>query len=191
MDRLNQVEDRLSKATTYPWAVRRSLPGAPIQTMFVVNPAGDAEAGDWMIADGVRWAEDAELIAHAPADLRWLITEVKDLRAKLDRATDLVRFARHYLREQELLSEEEYAALVMDSENGQRVARLESYDEIRAKLAQAEAALAAEAAKVRQMRAALAAMRDNENAVTATGLMFDALALPVSAAEQRAGEEER
>lgn len=83
MDRLAEIEQRFAKTTPHPWSVRRSLPGVRDQSISIVNPAGDAEAGDWMVAERVRWAEDAELIAHAPSDLVWLIGEVKDLRAKL------------------------------------------------------------------------------------------------------------
>ena len=40
----------------------------------------------------------------------------------------------------ELISDEEYAALAADSDNGQRVARLEGYDKIRKDLAEAKKA---------------------------------------------------
>jgi hypothetical protein len=35
----------------------------------IVAPAGDAELGTWMIADRVRWVENARLIASAPTML--------------------------------------------------------------------------------------------------------------------------
>lgn len=56
-----------------------------------------------------------------------------DLRAKLTRYHDLVRYARGGLFEANLLTDEEYATLVAD--HG-AVARLESYDELRAELDQ-------------------------------------------------------
>lgn|ERR1017187_2010433 len=62
-----------------------------------------------------------------------------DLEHKLEREMDLVRYQRSELFDAELISEDEYAALVADSENGQRVARLESYDAIR-KLSEARQA---------------------------------------------------
>lgn len=54
---------------------------------------------------------------------------------EIARLTDLVRHQRHELLDEKLISVEEFTALVMDSENGARVARLESYDAIRAELA--------------------------------------------------------
>ena len=47
------------------------------------------------------------------------------LREEVERLTDLVRYARHFLHDAKAISDEEYAAIVMDNENGQRVARLD------------------------------------------------------------------
>ena len=51
--------------------------------------------------------------------------------AEIQRLTDLVRHQRNELYEDFLLTDEELAALTADSDNGQRVARLESYDAMR------------------------------------------------------------
>lgn len=58
------------------------------------------------------------------------------------RLLDLVRFMRIELHEQDLITDEEYAALVADSEKGQRVARLEGYDAMRNALTRAEQEIA-------------------------------------------------
>lgn len=44
------------------------------------------------------------------------------------RQMDLIRYARHFLHNENLISDEEYAAIVQDNEGGKRVARLEGYD---------------------------------------------------------------
>lgn len=69
---------------------------------------------------------------------------VRELRDEVERLTDLVRYERHHLFDEKLISEEEFAALVADSENGQRVARLEGYDKPR----QENATLRAEVARL-------------------------------------------
>lgn len=51
-----------------------------------------------------------------------------------ERLRDLVRYARSFLFTENLISEEEYVALATDNDNGQRVARLEAYDALRAHL---------------------------------------------------------
>lgn len=59
---------------------------------------------------------------------------IEHLAQQTQRLTDLVRYQRHELFEAKLISLEEFTALVTDSENGQRVARLEGYDEAIRKL---------------------------------------------------------
>lgn len=46
-----------------PWAIGPSIGGSPYPS--IVDPAGDAELGDWMIAERVRRPEYAELIIRA------------------------------------------------------------------------------------------------------------------------------
>lgn len=60
--------------------------------------------------------------------------------AEVQRLMDLVRHQRAELLRDGLISMDEFAALVSDSENGQRVARLETYDELRAELSVLKAA---------------------------------------------------
>jgi hypothetical protein len=54
-----------------------------------------------------------------------------EARAHAQRSMDLVRYSRHFLQEEGLISDKEYAALVADSEGTNRVARLETYDALR------------------------------------------------------------
>jgi hypothetical protein len=66
------------------------------------------------------------------------------------RLFDLVRFQRHQLHTEGLITDDELAALVSGSPGA--VARLESYDEIRARLAQAKADIAFLVSKVLWLR---------------------------------------
>jgi hypothetical protein len=75
----------------------------------------------------------------------------RDLHDRIERLTDLVRFARRFLHEAELISDEEFAALVIDSDSGQRVARLEGYDRLRENLRQALAERDALAGWIREI----------------------------------------
>jgi len=51
-----------------------------------------------------------------------------------ERLLDLVRYMRFPLYEAGVITDEEYAALVADSESGQRVARIEEWDTLRKRL---------------------------------------------------------
>ena len=50
--------------TPGPWKIVPNFGGSRYPS--IVNPAGDAELGDWMVAEQVRWAADAALIQAAP-----------------------------------------------------------------------------------------------------------------------------
>ena len=50
--------------TPGPWKIIPAFGGSRYPS--IVNPAGDAELGDWMVAERVRWPADANLIAAAP-----------------------------------------------------------------------------------------------------------------------------
>ena len=50
--------------TPGPWKIVPNFGGSRYPS--IVNPAGDAELGDWMVAERVRWPTDAALIAAAP-----------------------------------------------------------------------------------------------------------------------------
>lgn len=67
-DRLGEIADRLAAATPQPWTARDGL-GHP----YVDSPAGALPATE----------ADADLIAHAPADMRWLIECVEVYRGTL------------------------------------------------------------------------------------------------------------
>ena len=60
-----------------------------------------------------------------------LETLCKDREQKIQRLTDLARYMRHELLYQKLIDMEEWTALTVDSDNGQRVSRLEGYDKMR------------------------------------------------------------
>ena len=69
------------------------------------------------------------------AEVKRLKAEAFIFQAENQRLFDLVRFARHHLHNENAISDKEFAALVMDDESGQRVMRLETYDQLRAELA--------------------------------------------------------
>lgn len=50
------------------------------------------------------------------------------LRESMQRQMDLIRYARHFLHDEGLISDEEYAEIVQDNEGGKRKERLEAYD---------------------------------------------------------------
>ena len=69
-DRLDEIRARLGAATPGPWEARSKFSG---KSSAVVSPAGDAELGNWMVAEGVFWSSNADFIAHAPTDIRYLL----------------------------------------------------------------------------------------------------------------------
>ena len=85
------------------------------------------------------------------------------IQSEFERLRDLVRYARHFLFEENLISQDEYAALVMDSDQGERVARLESYDKLRRKMmhyrAEAESARNQAGIELDRLRASLSTIK--------------------------------
>lgn len=76
-------------------------------------------------------------LENEEADCDFLHTRIEAFEAERDRLlaqvqrlTDLVRYKRSELYDDGLIDEKEFAAMVADSESGQRVARLEGYDNI-------------------------------------------------------------
>lgn len=52
----------MTQHTPGPWTIGQKLHGFDFS---IVNPKGDAEVGDWLVA-GARWEANARLIAAAP-----------------------------------------------------------------------------------------------------------------------------
>lgn len=117
---LDALKARLAAATQGPWRRdgnhRAKVRGADGDTLARVVPESSDEP--WSATDEA----NADLIAHAPGDLAALVAEVERLR-------DLVRHQRGPLFDVGLLTHEEYAALAADHSS---VARLETYDAVRA-----------------------------------------------------------
>lgn len=84
-----------------------------------------------------RGLTDAQIVKFRSA-----ISRASAHEEEITRLTDLVRYMRHELFDAKLIREKEYAALVADSDGGQRVARLESYDATVRKLAEIRKLLA-------------------------------------------------
>lgn len=70
-DRLTQIRARLDAATPGPWVVTPPREG---------KRSSGVRRGRLEIAWSVYATEDADLIAHAPADIAWLLAEVERLR---------------------------------------------------------------------------------------------------------------
>lgn len=74
---LDPIRERVNKATPGPW-VRCGMQVSTLDGWFVATTDDD-------VAEGSAIPHDAELIAHAPTDLRDLIAEVGRLRAQVER----------------------------------------------------------------------------------------------------------
>ncbi len=82
-ERLAEIAARVEAATPGPWFRYRSLE-RHVET--IQNPSG------WLfVASDKGTRDDAELIAHAPIDLRELVEEVRRLREALESARDHIR----------------------------------------------------------------------------------------------------
>jgi hypothetical protein len=85
-DRLSEIRARLDKATPGPW--EDYDPGDGTHRLYAPNevkllgPLGEGR---------VLRAADAELIAHAPEDIRWLAGEVDRLRVLLSERDQEIR----------------------------------------------------------------------------------------------------
>ena len=82
-----------------------------------------------------------------------------DHEAEMQRLMDLIRHQRHELFDAKLIDAEEFASLVEDSESGQRVARLEGYDKLRAENAELKAQVERLSANAFQMAGNIIAVR--------------------------------
>lgn len=82
-DRLAEIRARLDAATPGPWNVRTN--GSWLRPRAVVYRDSNQHANNvdvcQLIGERREWA-DADLIAHAPADIAWLLDEVERLRGE-------------------------------------------------------------------------------------------------------------
>ena len=76
---LDEIEALCNAAQDGPWTIYGNGASA-----WIVNSAGDAELGNWLVCRDVRRPEDRAFIARARTALPALIAEVRSLRAKLD-----------------------------------------------------------------------------------------------------------
>lgn len=85
------IRSRVEKATPGEW---RTLitPASPSEYGYhVVHPSGDAELGNWSMADRIRRREDADFIAHARTDIPALLS-------RYDEACGIIRELVGYLQ---------------------------------------------------------------------------------------------
>lgn len=92
--------------------------------MTEIRIAGDLQTEHRIFSNGKNVQPTAE-------DYVRLIERTSQAELQLERMTDLVRYMRHELLNEKLIDVEEWTALTVDSEDGQRVARLEGYDKMR------------------------------------------------------------
>jgi hypothetical protein len=87
MDRLTQIEERLANATPGPWVDGMGTHGNPAdgpEFCEVRTEPADERTRGITIAElplEQQAAQDAELIAHAPADLAALVAVVREVKA--------------------------------------------------------------------------------------------------------------
>ena len=89
--------------------------------------------------NGTDW-QDAELWANAQDDIRYTLQRVSALAGERQRLFDLVRFCRHKLLEEDLITQEEFSEILIEGSvasrapDGGSVKRLESYDHARSRM---------------------------------------------------------
>ena len=83
---LAEIRERCEKATPGPWETYPFGKAYPA----IVAPSGDAELGNWMVAERVRWRNDADFIAHARTDTPYLLDLITEAQAVLDFATKII-----------------------------------------------------------------------------------------------------
>lgn len=81
------------------------------------------------------YAQCAQVVVDALRSTPKTVQGGDSLDNQVERLTDLVRYQRWELFQAGLITQEEFAALVADSEGGERVARLEGWDAAKARLA--------------------------------------------------------
>jgi hypothetical protein len=119
--------------------------------------AADCESSRWLcdeMADNDNWSHTEDGVQHSFTYTHecgsitiYRLTRDAD-EASNQRLMDLVRYARHYLHDADLITDEEFASLVADSEKGLRVMRLGGYDALYSRCFAAEA-------QVKQLRETL------------------------------------
>ena len=83
MSRIDEIRDRLDKATPGPWEATYE----PSDRWTSITGQAHDDGGRWLLCPEVATCEgeghtDADLIANAPADLAWLLGEVERLSAE-------------------------------------------------------------------------------------------------------------
>jgi hypothetical protein len=77
-DRVKEIKERLEAATPGPWDAKPE-PNWDLET----QPLWCVVARGELIADTTSQPQNATLIAHAPADLKWALGEIERLRGAL------------------------------------------------------------------------------------------------------------
>jgi hypothetical protein len=116
----------------------QELPTIPERLLPLYREAIGAELAGVRLDRGVSPKHIKMLIeefSEALTEVKALSSHCESLQGELERLMDLVRYERSELYAVGLINDAEYAALVQDSDSGQRVARLETYDHLRAALA--------------------------------------------------------
>ena len=84
MTRIDEIRDRLDKATPGPWKATYE----PDDRWTSITGQGHNDGGRWLLCPEVATCEgedhpDADLIANAPADLAWCLGKIERLSTKL------------------------------------------------------------------------------------------------------------
>lgn len=94
------------------------------------------------------------------AKTRALFTEVQSLREQIVRLRDLVRYCRHHLHEENLITDEEFSDLLTNTPDS--VERLESYDRIRKRYEEREESVRFHAQRASEFEERIAELERDE-----------------------------
>lgn len=96
MDRIDEIRERLSKATPGKWEVRAQLPYSEAMLLFVGREDGNRSlaSGMWNAGPGLeRDKNNFEMIAHAPSDLAYLLSQLDAARKVVEAGERLASWA--------------------------------------------------------------------------------------------------
>ncbi len=84
MSKLDEIKQRLERATPGPWTRAEEHEGR-----CSIEPIHCSIKKTWILQANTNWESDVDFIANVPTDIRWIIGEVERLRADLEASNAL------------------------------------------------------------------------------------------------------